>query len=46
VELALQPQFAREIVRRMKLAAPVVDALNEAILAGRPVVPTRPPVWL
>ena len=45
-ELALQPQFAREIVRRMKLAAPVVDALNGAILAARPVEPLRSRVWL
>jgi len=45
-ELALQPQFAGEIVRRMKLAAPVVDALNGAILAARPVEPSRTRVWL
>ncbi len=33
-ELALEPTLAREIVRRFKLAAPVVDALNGAILKG------------
>ena len=33
-EIALEPALAREIVRRFKLAAPVVDALNGAILKG------------
>ena len=33
-ELALEPTLAREIVRRFKLATPVVDALNGAILKG------------
>lgn len=33
-ELALESTLAREIVRRFKLAAPVVDALNGAILKG------------
>ena len=33
-ELALEPKLAREIVRRFKLAAPVVEALNGAILKG------------
>ena len=31
-ELVLQPTLAREIVRRFKLAAPLVDTLNGAIL--------------
>ena len=33
-EIALEPALAREIIRRFKLAAPVVDALNGAILKG------------
>lgn len=33
VEVALGPKFSAEIVRRFRLAAPVVAALNEAILA-------------
>ena len=33
-ELALEPTLAREIGRRFKLAAPVVEALNGAILKG------------
>jgi uncharacterized protein (TIGR02453 family) len=33
VEVALQPGFSAEIVRRFRLAAPVVAALNKAILA-------------
>ncbi len=33
-ELALEPSLAKEIVRRFKLAAPVVEALNGAILTG------------
>jgi uncharacterized protein (TIGR02453 family) len=45
-EVALQPQLARELVRRMKLAAPVVDALNGAILAARPMETSRSRVWL
>ena len=45
-ELALEPTFAREIVRRMRLAAPVVDALNGAILAGQPSVTPRARMWL
>jgi uncharacterized protein (TIGR02453 family) len=32
--LALEPVLAREIVRRFRMAAPLVDALNEAILKG------------
>jgi uncharacterized protein (DUF2461 family) len=31
---ALKPALAKEIVRRMKAAAPVVEMLNGAILAG------------
>lgn len=31
-ELALEPTLVREIVRRMRLTAPVVDSLNRAIL--------------
>jgi uncharacterized protein (TIGR02453 family) len=45
-EAALRPQFVREIVQRMKLAAPVVEALNGAILRARPVESARPRVWL
>ena len=45
-EAALQPQFAREIVRRMRLAAPVVEALNGAILSARPAEAARPKMWL
>jgi uncharacterized protein (TIGR02453 family) len=33
-EAALEPALAKEIVRRMKAAAPVVEMLNGAILAG------------
>jgi uncharacterized protein (TIGR02453 family) len=36
VELALEPRLAREIVRRFRLMAPVVDTLNEAIASGVP----------
>jgi len=45
-EAALRPQFAREIVRRMRLAAPVVEALNGAIRSARPVESLRPRLWL
>jgi uncharacterized protein (TIGR02453 family) len=45
-EAALRPQFAREIVRRMRLAAPVVEALNGAIRSARPVESVRPRLWL
>ena len=45
-ELALQPMLAREIVRRMRLAAPVVDALNGAVLAGQSKEPPRVQMWL
>jgi uncharacterized protein (TIGR02453 family) len=45
-ELALQPTLAREIVRRMRLAAPVVDALNGAVLAGQSKEPPRVQMWL
>jgi len=45
-ELALQPTLAREIVRRMRLAAPVVDALNGAILAGQTKEPPLARMWL
>ena len=45
-ELALQPTLAREIVRRMRLAAPVVDALNGAILAGQSKELPRVQMWL
>ena len=45
-EAALRPQFAREIVRRMRLAAPVVEALNGAILSARPAEAARPKMWL
>ena len=34
VEAALDPKFPATLVRHFKLASPVVDALNEAILAG------------
>ena len=44
-ELALQPMLAREIVRRMRLAAPVVDALNGAILAGQASGSPRSRMW-
>ena len=44
-ELALQPTLAREIVRRMRLAAPVVDALNGAILAGQASGSPRSRMW-
>jgi uncharacterized protein (TIGR02453 family) len=33
-ELALEPELAREIVRRFRIAAPLVDTLNGAILKG------------
>jgi uncharacterized protein (TIGR02453 family) len=45
-EAALRPQFAREIVRRMRLAAPVVEAPNGAIRSARPVESLRPRLWL
>jgi len=45
-ELALEPTLAREIVRRMRLAAPVVDALNGAVLAGQSKEPPRVQMWL
>jgi uncharacterized protein (TIGR02453 family) len=35
-EAALDPLFAKELVRRMKLLAPLVDALNGAILEAAP----------
>jgi uncharacterized protein (TIGR02453 family) len=33
-ELALQPTLSAELVKRIKIAMPLVDALNGAILAG------------
>jgi uncharacterized protein (DUF2461 family) len=33
-ELALQPTLLTEVVKRLKAATPVVEALNGAILAG------------
>lgn len=45
-EAALRPQLARELVRRMRLAAPVVDALNGAILSARPAEIKQPRLWL
>jgi len=45
-ELALEPTLSREIVRRMRLAAPVVDALNGAVLAGQSKEPPRVQMWL
>jgi uncharacterized protein (TIGR02453 family) len=33
-ELALEPELVRELVRRFKMAAPLVEALNGAILEG------------
>jgi len=44
-ELALEPTLAREIVRRMRLAAPVVDALNGAVLAGQASGSPRSRMW-
>jgi uncharacterized protein (TIGR02453 family) len=35
-ELALEPGLAREIIRRFRLMAPVVDVLNQGILSGVP----------
>jgi uncharacterized protein (TIGR02453 family) len=46
VEAALSPKLAGEIVRRLKLAAPVVEALNGAILSARPAQAARPQMWL
>jgi len=45
-ELALKPTLGREILRRMRLAAPVVDALNGAVLAGQSKEPPRVQMWL
>ena len=33
-ETALEPTLVKEIVKRFRLATPLVNALNEAILAG------------
>ncbi len=41
-ELALQPALVSELVKRMKAAAPVVDALNGAILGSVEEVERRP----
>jgi uncharacterized protein (TIGR02453 family) len=36
VDAALDPSFAKELIRRMKLLAPLVDTLNGAILEAYP----------
>ena len=50
-ELALEPVLGREVVRRMRLMAPLVDNLNDAILVGQEAlasdrsVATRKPLF-
>ena len=40
-ELALEPELAREVVRRFKLASALVETLNLAILKGGDAAPTE-----
>jgi len=42
VEMALQPGFVKEVVKRMKAMAPMVEVLNGAILSGDGMGEKRP----
>jgi uncharacterized protein (TIGR02453 family) len=41
-EAALEPDFAAQIVKRMKLATPLIDTLNNAILESPTTAASRP----